>query len=203
MFFPDDSQMEAPPQSLRWLLCRLCSQMEAPPQSLHWPLTRLCSQMEAPLQSLHCPLWRLCSQMEAPPLSWLSLLSRLCSQMEAPRSRVLAPAPLVMMMPFIIITREKVQGLGCEGASICENKREVVLALAASPRWRAHPRLLPRPPPLPGLPPRLILLLQIISARPSKQPLMVLGPLNSLLWYVPSSRYIWSSAPIFCFCKNK
>jgi hypothetical protein len=24
----------------------------------------------------------------------------------------------------------------------------------------------------------------------------VLGPLNSLLWYVPSSRYIWSSAPI-------
>ena len=32
---------------------------------------------------------------------------------------------------------------------------------------------------------------------------LVLGPLNSLLWYVPSSRYIWSSAPIFCFCKNK
>ena len=31
----------------------------------------------------------------------------------------------------------------------------------------------------------------------------VLGPLHSLLWYVPSSRYIWSSAPIFCFCKNK
>ena len=28
-------------------------------------------------------------------------------------------------------------------------------------------------------------------------------PLNSLLWYVPSSRYIWSSAPMFCFCKNK
>jgi hypothetical protein len=25
---------------------------------------------------------------------------------------------------------------------------------------------------------------------------LVLGPLNSLLWYVPSSRYIWSSAPI-------
>jgi hypothetical protein len=24
---------------------------------------------------------------------------------------------------------------------------------------------------------------------------LVLGPLNSLLWYVPSSRYIWSSAP--------
>ena len=22
-------------------------------------------------------------------------------------------------------------------------------------------------------------------------------------WYVPSSRYIWSSAPIFCFCKIK
>ncbi len=22
-------------------------------------------------------------------------------------------------------------------------------------------------------------------------------------WYVHSSRYIWSSAPIFCFCKNK
>jgi len=21
--------------------------------------------------------------------------------------------------------------------------------------------------------------------------------------YVPSSRYLWSSAPIFCFCKNK
>ena len=32
---------------------------------------------------------------------------------------------------------------------------------------------------------------------------LVLGPLNSLLWYVPSSRYIWSSAPIFCFCKKK
>jgi hypothetical protein len=32
---------------------------------------------------------------------------------------------------------------------------------------------------------------------------LVLGPLNSLLWYVPSSRYIWSSDPIFCFCKNK
>ena len=25
---------------------------------------------------------------------------------------------------------------------------------------------------------------------------LVLGPLNNLLWYVPSSRYIWSSAPI-------
>jgi hypothetical protein len=25
---------------------------------------------------------------------------------------------------------------------------------------------------------------------------LVLGPLNSLLWYAPSSRYIWSSAPI-------
>jgi hypothetical protein len=25
---------------------------------------------------------------------------------------------------------------------------------------------------------------------------LVLGPLNSLLWYVPSSRYTWSSAPI-------
>jgi len=25
---------------------------------------------------------------------------------------------------------------------------------------------------------------------------LVLGPRNSLLWYVPSSRYIWSSAPI-------
>ena len=22
-------------------------------------------------------------------------------------------------------------------------------------------------------------------------------------WYVPSSRYIWSLAPKFCFCKNK
>jgi hypothetical protein len=32
---------------------------------------------------------------------------------------------------------------------------------------------------------------------------LVLGPLNSLLWYVPSSRYIWGSAPLFCFCKNK
>ena len=28
---------------------------------------------------------------------------------------------------------------------------------------------------------------------------LVLGPLISLLWYVPSSRYIWSSAPIFLF----
>jgi hypothetical protein len=27
---------------------------------------------------------------------------------------------------------------------------------------------------------------------------LVLGPVNSLLWYVPSSRYIWSLAPIFC-----
>ncbi len=26
---------------------------------------------------------------------------------------------------------------------------------------------------------------------------LVLYPLNSLLWYVPSSRYIWSSAPLF------
>jgi hypothetical protein len=25
---------------------------------------------------------------------------------------------------------------------------------------------------------------------------LVLGPLNSPLWYVPSSRYIWNSAPI-------
>jgi len=25
---------------------------------------------------------------------------------------------------------------------------------------------------------------------------LLLGPLNSLFWYVPSSRYIWSSAPI-------
>jgi hypothetical protein len=36
---------------------------------------------------------------------------------------------------------------------------------------------------------RTILLLHIISVRPSKNPIMV--------WYVPSSRYIWSSAPIF------
>jgi hypothetical protein len=26
---------------------------------------------------------------------------------------------------------------------------------------------------------------------------LVLGPLNSLLWYVPSSRYIWSSYFLF------
>ena len=32
---------------------------------------------------------------------------------------------------------------------------------------------------------------------------LVLVPLNNLLWYVPSSRYIWRSAPLFCFCKNK
>ena len=32
---------------------------------------------------------------------------------------------------------------------------------------------------------------------------LVLGPLNSLLWYVPSSRYIWSSAPIFCFLQEQ
>ena len=32
---------------------------------------------------------------------------------------------------------------------------------------------------------------------------LVLGPLNSLLGYVPSSRYIWRLAPKFCFCKNK
>jgi hypothetical protein len=32
---------------------------------------------------------------------------------------------------------------------------------------------------------------------------LVLGPLNSLLWYVPSSRYIWSSTPIFCFLQEK
>ena len=31
---------------------------------------------------------------------------------------------------------------------------------------------------------------------------LVLVPLNSLLWYVPSSRYVWSSVSIFCFCKN-
>ena len=31
---------------------------------------------------------------------------------------------------------------------------------------------------------------------------LVLGPLNSLVWYVHSSRYIWSLAPIFCFYKN-
>jgi hypothetical protein len=29
------------------------------------------------------------------------------------------------------------------------------------------------------------------------------GQTSPLLWYVPSSRYIWSSAPIFCFCKKK
>ena len=40
-----------------------------------------------------------------------------------------------------------------------------------------------------------ILLLHIIS--------LVLCPRNSLLWYVHSSRYIWSSAPIICFCKKK
>ena len=39
---------------------------------------------------------------------------------------------------------------------------------------------------------RTILLFHIISARPSKQPLMVRTFLN-----------IWSLAPIFCFCKNK
>ena len=33
--------------------------------------------------------------------------------------------------------------------------------------------------------------------------LWVIGPLNSLLWYVPFLRYIWSSGPLFCFCKNK
>ena len=33
--------------------------------------------------------------------------------------------------------------------------------------------------------------------------ILVLGPLNSLLWYVPSYRYIWSLAAIFFLCKNK
>ena len=32
---------------------------------------------------------------------------------------------------------------------------------------------------------------------------LVLGPLNSLLSCVSSSRYIWSLAHIFCFCKNQ
>ena len=32
---------------------------------------------------------------------------------------------------------------------------------------------------------------------------LVLGPLNSLLWYVPSSRYIWSSAPLFLFLQEQ
>ena len=32
---------------------------------------------------------------------------------------------------------------------------------------------------------------------------LVLGPLHSLLGYVPSYRYIRSLAPKFCFCKNK
>jgi hypothetical protein len=32
---------------------------------------------------------------------------------------------------------------------------------------------------------------------------LVLGPLNSLLWYVPSSRYIWSLAPIFLFLQEQ
>jgi hypothetical protein len=45
------------------------------------------------------------------------------------------------------------------------------------------------------------LLLHIISVRPSKQIKGII--IISLLWYVPSSRYKWSSAPIFCFCKNK
>ena len=31
---------------------------------------------------------------------------------------------------------------------------------------------------------------------------LVLGPLNSLLWYVPSSRYVCMEL-VFCFCKNK
>jgi len=42
---------------------------------------------------------------------------------------------------------------------------------------------------------RTILLLHIISVRPSEQPLMVRA-------VVPSSRYVWSSAPIFCFKKK-
>jgi hypothetical protein len=37
---------------------------------------------------------------------------------------------------------------------------------------------------------RTMIVLHIISA------MSALGPVNSLLWYVPSSRYIWSSAPI-------
>jgi hypothetical protein len=32
---------------------------------------------------------------------------------------------------------------------------------------------------------------------------LVLGPLNSLLWYVPSSRYVVKLGSYFCFCKNK
>ena len=32
---------------------------------------------------------------------------------------------------------------------------------------------------------------------------LVLGLLNNLLWYVPSSRYIWSSAPIFLFLQEQ
>jgi hypothetical protein len=58
-----DEQMPAPPQSLQWLLRRLCSQMLAPPQSLHRLLMRLCRQMLAPPQSLHLLLMRSCSQM--------------------------------------------------------------------------------------------------------------------------------------------
>ena len=73
----------------------------------------------------------------------------------------------------------------------------------ATPQQRRHSPSTPaRGPPRPPTP------------RPSPQPTpppsqsqgqvpiteqnlsLVLGPLNSLLWYVPSSRYIWSSAPI-------
>jgi hypothetical protein len=32
---------------------------------------------------------------------------------------------------------------------------------------------------------------------------LVLDPLNRLLWYVPSSRYIWSLAPVFLFLQEQ
>ena len=60
---------------------------------------------------------------------------------------------------------------------------------------------------------RTILLFHIISARPSKQPLMVrtflkvymeLGSYFLFLQeQIKDNIIIWSSAPIFCFCKNK
>jgi hypothetical protein len=42
-----------------------------------------------------------------------------------------------------------------------------------------------------------------LSRGPCRCPTLFLRPLNSLLWYVPSSRYIWSSAPIFLFLQEQ
>jgi len=128
-----------PPQSLHWLLTRLCSQMLEPPQSLHLLLMQLCSQMLTPPQSLHLLLVWLCSQCIGPSGGY----ARRCCRPRSPCRCSFGGYARRCWRPRSPCTCSS----HCYARTSCDPSAVLSPAASASP-------FPPRPPPPPALPHR-------------------------------------------------